>query len=57
MEKCEITGRIQEIYGENGVVYIEIKSDKISHTIYNAIHFKNVKLTIKEVNEDGIHKA
>jgi len=51
MEKCEITGKLQEIYGEDGIVYIEIKCDGSLHTIYNAVHFKRVKLIIEEVKE------
>ena len=49
-KKCEYTGKLREIYGENGVITIKISGDKYSN-LYNAIRYKNenVLLTIKEV--------
>ena len=50
--KCEYTGKLREIYGENGVVTIKINGDKYSN-LYNAIRYKNenVILTIEKKEE------
>jgi len=48
--KCEMTGKLKEIYCENGLVTIKIYWDK-NNTIFNAVKYKNenVILNIKEV--------
>jgi len=50
--KCEYTGKLREIYGENGVITIKISGDKYSN-LYNAIRYKNenVILTIEKAKE------
>ena len=46
--KCEMTGKLKEIYCENGLVTIKIYWDK-NNTIFNAVKYKNenVILNIK----------
>ena len=51
MDKCKMEGTLQEIYGENGFIYIRVKDNKpCRNTIYNAIkyQFKDIEVIIKE---------
>ena len=44
--KCEMTGKLKEIYCENGLVTIKILWDK-NNTIFNAIRYKNEDVILK----------
>jgi len=44
--KCEMTGKLKEIYCENGLVTIKIYWDK-NNTIFNAVKYKNENVILK----------
>ena len=43
--KCEMTGKLKEIYCENGLVTIKIYWDK-NNTIFNAVKYKNENVVL-----------
>ena len=48
--KCEMTGKLREIFAENGIVTIKIEWDK-DNTIFNSVKYKNENVTLKILKE------
>jgi hypothetical protein len=51
VNKCEMTGKLREIFSENRVVTIKIEGDK-DNTIFNSVRYKNENVTLK-ISKEG----